>query len=137
VTRIAFALLFATVAGVAVAEDKPLSLPIIEVKLDKADKIKVKPGKWAVPSVALSEDDLKDLVPDEATRGRIAKQVDLKTHNLLVFTWEGSGGDKLEYKILESFPEQVPFSLKPGVTDDARTHVKLFAVRKNVRWSAK
>ena len=63
--------------------------------------------------------------------------MDLKTHDLLVFAWQGSGGDKIEYAILESYPEQIPFSLNRGVTDDLRTHAKLFAVRKNVRWSAK
>ena len=44
----------------------------------------------------------------------IAKEVDFKKQIVLVFAWQGSGGDKLDYAILESFPEQIPFSLKPG-----------------------
>ena len=135
-TRLAFALVFA-VSAVTVAEDKPVGQPITDIKLDKDDKLEVKPGKWAEPSKVTSADELKKLVADEATRAKIAKTMDLKTHDLLVFCWQGSGGDKLEYVILESYPEQVPFKLKPGATDDLRTHVKLFAVRKNVRWSAK
>jgi len=134
--RLAFALVFA-VSVAAVAEDKPVGKPVFDIKLDKDDKWEVKPGKWSTPSLAMSEDELKKLVPDEATRGKIAKAMDLKTHNLLVFSWQGSGGDKLTYTIAESFPEQVRFSLAGGRTDDLRTHVKLFAVRKNVTWSAK
>ena len=45
--------------------------------------------------------------------------------------------DKLEYEILESFPEQIPFSLKPGATDDIRSHSHVFALRSNVKWSVK
>jgi hypothetical protein len=54
-----------------------------------------------------------------------------------VFAWKGSGRDQLSYAVAESFPEQIFFSLKAGETDDLRSHTKLFAVRKNVRWSAK
>ncbi len=135
-TRAAFALVFA-VSVAAVAEDKPVGKPVFNIKLDKDNKIEVKPGKWTVPSVAKSEDELKKLVEDEATRAKIAKAMDLRTHDLLVFCWQGSGGDKLTYTVAESLPEQVRFTVKPGVTDDLRTHVKLFAVRKNVTWSAK
>jgi hypothetical protein len=56
---------------------------------------------------------------------------------VLVFAWQGSGGDKLEYAILESFPEQIPFSLRPGLTDDIRSHTRVFALRSNVKWSVK
>lgn len=135
-TRLAVALLLA--AGVsAFAEDKPIGQPIIEVKLDPADKPGVKPGKWTEPSKVRSAEELEKLIADKDTRAKIAKAVDLKTHDLLVFAWEGSGGDKLEYAVLESYPEQIPFSLKLGMTDDVRTHVKVFGLRKNVRWSAK
>lgn len=127
--------LVVVVPGIGFAnEDKPLGSAITEVKIEKLD---VKPGKWNEPVKVSSDDELKKLVSDEKTREAIAKQVDLKTHDLLVFAWQGSGGDKLSYTILESFPEQVPFKLMPGVTDDLRTHTKLFAVRKNVRWSVK
>ena len=67
----------------------------------------------------------------------IATKVDFKKQIVLVFAWRGSGGDKLEYQILESFPEQIPFSLRPGVTDDLRSHSRVFALRSNVKWSVK
>lgn len=135
-TRAALALLF-VVAANALAEDKPIGQPITEVKLGQSDKFAVKPGAWSAPSKITTMAELKELVSDEATRATITKAVDFKTHDLLVFCWQGSGGDQLDYAILESFPEQVPFKLIRGKTKDLRTHTKLFAVRKNVKWSTK
>lgn len=138
--RLAFALSAVTLT-LAVrptpAQDKPVGPAIVEVTLDAQDKLGVKPGKWAEPSKVTSAAELEKLIGDKATREKLAKAVDLKTHDLLVFCWQGSGGDKLEYAVLESFPEQIKFGLKPGRTDDLRTHAKVFGVRKNVRWSAK
>jgi hypothetical protein len=65
----------------------------------------------------------------------IDKEVNFKKQIVLVFAWRGSSGDKLEYKILESYPEQIPFSLRPGLTDDLRSHTHVFALRSNVKWS--
>ena len=135
-TRLAFAVLFA-VSAVVTAEDKPIGQPLVEIELGKDAKLGVKPGKWSEPAKVTSAAELEKLVADKATRAAITKAMDLRTHDLLVFCWQGSGQDKLEYAILESFPEQVPFTLKPGATDDLRTHTKLFAVRKNVKWSVK
>jgi hypothetical protein len=139
-TRLAFAasavaLLLAV--GVSPAEDKLTGPAIIDVKLDAKDKLGVKPGEWAKPSKITSAEELEKLVEDKATREKIAKAVNLKTHDLLVFCWQGSGEDKIEYVVLESYPEQIPFTMKRGRTKDLRTHTELFAVRKNVRWSAK
>ena len=135
-TRLAFALLF-PFAVVAVGEDKPIGQPITEVKLGASDKLAVKPGTWSVPSKITTTAELEELVRDKAARATLIKAVDFKTQDLLVFAWQGSGGDKLEYTVAESFPEQVRFMLKRGLTKDLRTHMKLFAVRKNVTWSAK
>lgn len=134
-TRLAFALLFAA-SAVAVGEDKPIGQPILEVKLGEGDTMTTKVGMWSEPVKYTSADQLERWTSKQA-RATIAKAVDFKTHDLLVFCWQGSGGDKLEYAVLESFPEQVPFKLTRGLTKDLRTHVKLFAVRKNVKWSAK
>jgi hypothetical protein len=43
----------------------------------------------------------------------------------------------MEYEVAESFPEQITFSLKPGLTRDLRPHVKIFALRANVKWRMK
>lgn len=63
--------------------------------------------------------------------------MDFKEQTLLVFAWQGSGTDKLEYVILESFPEQIKFSYKAGGEDDLRKYVKLFVLRNGVKWSVK
>ncbi len=41
------------------------------------------------------------------------------------------------HAVAESFPEQITFTLTPGKTFDLRSHVKLYVVRNNVKWSAK
>lgn len=123
--------------AVAPAEDKKAKEAIVEIPNDKADKIETKGGKATAPTAVTTEKELEKAIPDEDTRKRVAKLVDFKEQVLLVFAWEGSGGDKLEYVVLESFPEQIRFTLKPGATDDLRKHVKLFALRSNVKWSVK
>lgn len=136
--RLAFAVSAALLlAAVSPAEDKPTGPAIVDLKLGDSDLLGVKPGAWAKPTVVSSADDLAKLVEDKATRETVGKAVDFKTHDLLVFCWQGSGEDKLSYAVLESFPEQIPFTLTRGRTKDLRTHTRLFAVRKNVRWSAK
>jgi hypothetical protein len=123
--------------SVAPADDKKPTPAITDLANDKADKIETKDGVATKPTAVTSEKELEKAIPDEATRKRIAKLVDFKEQTLLVFAWQGSGGDKLSCTVAESYPEQITFTVKPGVTDDLRSHVKLFAVRNNVKWSAK
>ena len=60
--------------------------------------------------------------------------VDFDRQVLLVFAWRGSGRDRLAYDIAESMPEQVTFHFTRGKTRDLRSHVKVFALRSNVKW---
>ncbi len=117
-------------AGVAAGQE-----PIVELKVTP-EKAAFEGSAWNKPIVIKSQDDAAKHFGKEALEA-IAKKVDFKKQIVLVFAWQGSGGDKLEYSILESFPEQVPFSLRPGVTDDLRTHSRVFALRSNVKWSVK
>lgn len=64
----------------------------------------------------------------------LKENVDFENQYVLVFAWRGSGQDRLEYAVQESFPEQVVFSYKPGRTRDLRPHVYIFALRSNVKW---
>ena len=132
--------LFALIGCTSAAErpQRPATSGVVEaIALVKADKIDVNLDKWNEPACIATEAELKKLIPDEATQKRLMKEVDFKTHVLLVFSWEGSGADKFGYVILESFPEQVNFSLKSGVQLDHQSHLKLFAVKKECTWSAK
>ena len=64
----------------------------------------------------------------------IQKQVDFKQQFVLIFAWRGSGGDRLNYAVLESYPEQIVFKLKRGRTRDLRSHLHVYALRSNVTW---
>ena len=65
---------------------------------------------------------------------KLKKQVDFKHQIVLVFAWKGSGQDRLNYSVAESFPEQIFFKHKRGRTRDLRSHVKIFVLRSNVKW---
>lgn len=134
---LAIGLLF-TLAALAPADEKKKALPAItDIANDKDDKIETEGGRATKPTAVTSEEGFKKAIPDEDTRKRIAKLVDFKEQKLLIFAWQGSGQDKLTYSVLESYPEQIPFTFTPGKTYDLRKHVKLFVVRNNVQWSAK
>jgi hypothetical protein len=109
--------------------------PIVEINVTPEKSI-FENSAWNKPIVIKSEDEAAKHFGKDALE-MIAKKVDFKKQIVLVFAWRGSGGDRLEYKILESFPEQVPFSLRRGATDDLRSHSRVFALRSNVRWSVK
>ena len=116
---------------------KPKTDVSFAIPLAKTDKLAAKDGKWSEPNPVSSVDDLTKLVGDAATRKKILEAIDFKTHVLLVFAWSGSGQDAVEAKIVEENPMEVRFSLKPGATDDTRSNVQLFAVKKEIRWTAK
>jgi hypothetical protein len=63
----------------------------------------------------------------------LLKKVNFQKQTLLVFAWRGSGQDKMTYTIAESFPEQITFKILPGRTRDLRSHLKIYALRKNVK----
>jgi hypothetical protein len=88
------------------------------------------------PIVLKSEKDAGDYFTAEEL-AKLTKQVDFKTQIVLLFAWQGSGQDKLNYSIAESFPEQVGFTYTPGLTRDLRPHIHIYALRSNVTWTAK
>ncbi len=88
------------------------------------------------PLVLKSKEELAKYFGEEQV-AKITAKVDLKSQIVLVFAWRGSGGDRLNYDVAESFPEQISFRIKPGRTRDLRPHVHVFALRSNVKWSVK
>ena len=91
---------------------------------------------WSKPIVIKTAEDATKYFDADALEA-LKKEADFQKQFLLVFAWKGSGGDKLNYAIAESFPEQIFFSLVPGKTDDLCGHVHVFALRSNVSWSTK
>lgn len=65
------------------------------------------------------------------------KEVDFARQIVLLFAWLGSGQGNLTFTVAESYPEQVSFTYKTGLTRDLRTHGCVYALRSNVQWSVK
>jgi hypothetical protein len=119
---------------VRAAEEPDASVPPIERLKDVAPKASVLEAvKGKDPIVIRTADDAAKHFDDGALAA-LKKQVDFKHQVVLVFAWKGSGQDKLDYKVLESFPEQVVFELAPGRTKDLRSHTAVFVLRSNVKW---
>lgn len=70
------------------------------------------------------------LFADDASRSAVKKQVDFAAEKLVVFVWQGSGGDRL-FSSATKDGTTVTFSHKVGATDDLRKHAHAFAVPKD------
>ncbi len=92
-------------------------------------------GRGKPITLRSAEDAAKHFSEEELAK--LEKQVDFEQQIVLVFAWRGSGQDRLEYAVAESYPEQIFFTLKPGRTRDLRPHIKVYALRSNVKWSVK
>jgi hypothetical protein len=122
------------VSAFALGAGDKAKAPYVEVQVGK---VEIQPGAFNAPTVVSDADGLAKVVADETARAAIAKQVDFKTHKLVIFAWQGSGQDGIDIAVLESFPEQLVFAKKPGRTRDLRTHVKAYAVRNDVKYTVK
>ena len=127
-------LLLVAALSASMAADEGLP-PLKEVSAKPKANV-FKTAKRKKPIVLKSEDDAAKYFGD-AELAKLKKAVDFKKQFVLVFAWRGSGQDKLNTAVLESFPEQIVFSIRPGRTRDLRPHVHVFALRANVRWSVK
>lgn len=65
----------------------------------------------------------------------LTAKVDFENQYLLLFAWKGSGRDEIDFDVAESFPEQIQFGYRRGMTKDYRPHLRLFALRKGVTYS--
>jgi len=111
----------------------PAQVPIIALDVRPEQGV-FQDALWTRPLVIASMQDAAELFSGEAMKA-LAGQVDFEKQFLLVFAWQGSGGDRLSYTVAESFPEQIFFSLQRGLTRDLRPHMHVYALRSNVRWS--
>ncbi len=103
-------------------------------------KVDIRPSKiefsrWNTPVELTSLEDAKKHFEGDLL-DQLKAKVDFGNQIVLVFAWRGSGQDKLDYVVMESFPEQIAFSYRPGRTRDLRPHVHVFALRSNVKWRA-
>lgn len=114
--------------------DDDASLPAIEQLKDVTPKPEVfKAVKGKNPLVIRTADEAAQHFAEEALTA-LKKKVDFNKQLVLVFAWKGSGQDNLEYRVLESFPEQVVFELTPGRTKNLRSHTQVYVLRSYVKW---
>ena len=117
-------------AGVVSAQE-----PIVAIEIVPKKSV-FKNSAWNKPIIIKSSEDAAKHFSKNALN-TLDKVVDFKKQFVLVFAWQGSGGDKLSYNVAESYPEQVFFSLRPGVTRDLRAHTNVYTLRSNVQWNVK
>jgi len=132
-----FHLLVPTIAALflmsALAADEPKKgAREIEVKDLKVEQPR---GEVKKPARITKKEELEKAVSGKEVQEKIAKQVDFAREHLLLFAWQGSGGDKLSVKTEDEKGKVVAvFSYSPGVTDDVKAHVHLFAIPKDATW---
>ena len=106
--------------------------PIQDITDIKANEEIWKVAKRGVPLTFRSKSEAARYFAEPQLK-LLLKKVDFQKQTLLVFAWRGSGQDKMTYTITESFPEQITFKILPGRTRDLRSHLKIYALRKNVK----
>lgn len=94
-------------------------------------KLAIKDGKPGVPTKIASKDDLAKLVEGKDAQDALAKEIDFDKEYALVFTWSGSGGDRLVANVEK---DTVMFSIKRGMTKDLRMHARVYALGKDTKW---
>ena len=124
---------FLTIAGGLFA-DPANHAPITELKDLRAEEAVFTDASRTKPVVLKS---LKNGAKyfDKEALAAISKAVDFEKQIVLLFSWKGSGQERLQYVVKESFPEQIMFSYKAGRTRDLRPHVKVYVLRSNVKWT--
>ena len=131
------ALCFASMGTLLFGLEKPGAPAPVGPAITKVDirPSKIEFSRWNTPVELTSLEDAKKHFEGDAL-DQLKAKVDFGNQIVLVFAWRGSGQDKLDYVVMESFPEQIAFSYRPGRTRDLRPHVHVFALRSNVKWRA-
>jgi len=130
----------AAIAGLIVLAPLAAEEPGAKPPIKELEKLPVLPKTWDAAAgkpieIRSAEDAAPYFAADDIAK--LTKQVDLKKQFILVFAWRGSGQDKQTFTVAESAPEQIFFTRERGRTKDLREHVKIYALRKNVKWSTK
>lgn len=122
-------------APVLAADEKPAvkEIPTKDLTLT----FPVKGTGTTTPDVFTSADDVAKSSLLQKAAEAIGKQVDFKKEKLVVFTWKGSGQDKLDAEAKTTDGKTtVAFTYTPGKTRDLRQHIHLFVVPKDAEVKA-
>ena len=111
--------------------------PIVEIKKISVEKAAYDKKRAADKPIVIKDEKTAKKYFGEKALKKIADKVDFEKQHVLVFAWSGSGQDKLTYMVAESYPEQISFKLTRGRTKDLRQHVRVFAIRSNVKYRSR
>jgi len=127
------AVLWLATAVAAVEPDAKIA-PVQELDGIQAKRLPVQATRIKEPLVIRTADEARAYF-DEANLKKLTEKIDFAQQLVLVFAWRGSGQDRLEWSVAESYPEQATFKLVRGRTKDLRPHLKIYALRSNVTWT--
>ncbi len=124
--RIGTVLLAAAFAAPALAGDKPAvkELPTKDLKVTFNEKATAN-----APTEIKTADELAKSVLKDAADA-IKKNVDFAKEKVVVFMWQGSGGDRIT-GTLSKDGKSAEFAHAFGLTFDLRQHTKVFVVPKD------
>jgi len=122
--------LFSTTVLTGTAEE--MRPPLQELTDIQANEQIWKEAKRGVPMTFRNPSEAAKYFSESQLK-RLSAKVDFQKQTLLVFAWRGSGQDQMTYTLAESDPEQITFKILPGRTRDLRTHLKIYALRKDVK----
>ena len=122
-----------SLAGSTAAEGLQISEPIEELEKASLTEAAMKEATVRAPVLIESKEAAKKYLSGDTLKK--VQTLDFTKKKVIAFFWRGSGQDKLEYVVAESFPEQIMFSLKRGRTRDLRQHSKVYILRKNVSYN--
>jgi hypothetical protein len=129
----AVALVLHPLAGDVYSGKKPES-PVRELKLGAAAAEKFKPTSVKMPTIVAAADDAVKLF-DGVSAETIKKEVNFEREKLLVFSWQGSGGDRLRPALeKEAGKAIVVFHYTAGLTDDLRRHFHVYVLPRDADW---
>ena len=128
-TLLLVALGFAFMGFAASKDEKKEIFRQLELKEAKIEPRKA--GGVDKPMKVTSKEELAIAVKDVDTQDAIANVVDFDKEYVLIFTWGGSGADKLT---AASEKDVVTFTLKRGLTKDLRQHAPVFVLSKEATW---
>ncbi len=80
------------------------------------------------------DDALKHL--SRASMESIAEKIDFEKEQMLIFAWQGSGQDRIYGHTTSGKEATTRFSYTPGNTKDLKTHVMVYSLPKDMKWTA-
>ena len=140
--RMTLTLLIFSCASMPITEAQGASQPQADNRaLVRLDRMEVKQAAFAKssatkPLILTSLEQAKTFFAPAQLK-KISDNTNFDKQVLMVFAWRGSGQDRLDALLKESFPPQLSMKYTRGRTRDLRSHAAIFVVARNVIWNGK